>query len=68
MKRAFVAETLEHFLPDDPQADDLKRKDFIVGSRLADRQITSRTFLEFVIDRYRTAMPLMQFLAESVGR
>ncbi len=53
--------------PDDPLADDLKRKDFIVGSRLADRQITSRTFLQFVIDRYRTAMPLMQFLAESVG-
>jgi len=54
--------------PDDPLADDLKRKDFIVGSRLADRQITSHDFIESVIDRYRTAMPLMQFLAESVGR
>jgi uncharacterized protein (TIGR02453 family) len=53
--------------PDDPCADDLKRKDFIVGARLADRRITSRTFLAFVIDRYKTAMPLMQFLAESVG-
>jgi uncharacterized protein (TIGR02453 family) len=53
---------------DDPLADDLKRKDFIVGSRLADRQITSHGFIEFVMDRYRTAMPFMQFLAESVGR
>ena len=52
----------------DPLADDLKRKDFIVGSRLADRQITSDGFIELVIDRYRAAMPFMQFLAEAVGR
>ena len=36
--------------PDDPLADDLKRKDFIVGSRLADHQITSHRFIDFVID------------------
>lgn len=54
--------------PDDPLADALKRKDFIIGSQLADRQITSHGFIELVIDRYRTAMPLMQFLAASVRR
>ena len=42
--------------------------DFITGSRVADRQISSQGFIEFVIDRYRTAMPLMQFLAESIDR
>jgi uncharacterized protein (TIGR02453 family) len=53
---------------DHPLADVLKRRDFIIGSRVADRQISSQDFIEFVIDRYRTAMPLMQFLAESIDR
>ncbi len=56
------------FDPDDPLADDLKRKDFIVGSRLADRQIVSNNFIEFVIDRYRAALPFIRFLSESVSR
>jgi uncharacterized protein (TIGR02453 family) len=51
----------------DPLADDLRRKDFTIGSPVADRQITSRHFIEFVIDRYKTAMPVMQFLLDSVG-
>ena len=50
-----------------PLVDDLKRKNFIVTSRLADRQVTSNDFIKVVIDRYRTAMPMMRFLAESVG-
>jgi len=54
--------------PSDPLADDLKRKDFIVGSRVADRLITARNFIDSVIDKYRTAVPFMRFLAESVGR
>ncbi len=54
--------------PSDPLADDLKRKDFIFSSRLADRQITSKDFIDSVIDRYRTAMPFMRFFVESVGR
>jgi uncharacterized protein (TIGR02453 family) len=54
--------------PDDPLADDLRRKDFIVSARLADRHVTSRGFIEFVIDRYKTSAPLMLFLADSIGR
>ena len=54
--------------PGDPLADDLKRKDFIIGSRLPDRQITAPDFITYAIGRYRIAMPLMEFLAESVGR
>lgn len=54
--------------PSNPLADDLRRKDFIVGSRLADRLITSKNFMDAVIDKYRTAVPFMRFLAESVGR
>jgi uncharacterized protein (TIGR02453 family) len=53
---------------DDPLAVDLRRKDFIIGSPLTDRQITSRRFIELVIDRYKTALPLMQFVLESVER
>lgn len=55
------------FDPDHPSAADLKRKDFIVGSRLDDREITSRDFVASVIARYKTALPFMRFLAESVG-
>ena len=51
-----------------PFAADLRRKDFIIESPLTDRQIASRSFLELVIERYKTAMPLIQFLVESVGR
>jgi len=47
-------------------ADDLKRKDFIIASPLANGQVTSKDFIDTVIDRYRTAMPFMRFLAESV--
>lgn len=54
--------------PNDPLADDLKRKDFIIGSRLADRQITSKDFIDFVIRRFRIAVPFMRFLGESIGR
>jgi uncharacterized protein (TIGR02453 family) len=56
------------YAPGHPLADDLRRKDFVIGAPLTDRQIASRSFLELVIERYNTAMPLMQFLVESVGR
>ena len=56
------------YAADHPLADDLRRQDFIIGSPLTEPQIASRSFLELVIDRYKTAMPLMQFLVDSVGR
>jgi len=48
--------------PDSPVAEDLKRKDFIFGSDLTDRQVTSKELLALVVERCKTAMPFMRLL------
>ena len=48
--------------PDNPVAEDLKRKDFIFGSDLTDRQVTSKELLALVVERCKTAMPFMRLL------
>jgi uncharacterized protein (TIGR02453 family) len=53
--------------PDHPLIDDLKRKDFIGGAALPDRDITSKTFFDDFADRCRRAEPFMRFLCDAMG-
>ena len=53
---------------DSPVADDLKRKDFVIGSKLSDREVASGGLLDMLLTRCRAAMPYMQFLFEATGR
>lgn len=55
------------FDPASPVAADLKRKDFIFTSGLADRQVTAADLREQLVARWKSAMPFMRFLLDSVG-
>ena len=55
------------FDPDHPLIEDLKRKDFIAGTRLTQKQITSDHFLDDFIDNARRGARFMKFLCEAVG-
>jgi uncharacterized protein (TIGR02453 family) len=55
------------FAPDHPLIEDLKRKDFIGGARVADRVVTSDGFLTAWGDLCKAATPYMRFLTEAVG-
>lgn len=52
---------------DHPLIEDLKRKDFIASTRLAEKDVTSNHFLEDFTDNCRRAVPFMKFLCEAVG-
>lgn len=49
-----------------PLIDDLKRKDFIAGTRLTQKQITSDHLMEDFVDNARRAKPFMKFLCDAV--
>jgi uncharacterized protein (TIGR02453 family) len=55
------------FPPDHPYVDDLKRKDFIGGARLTDRQVMSDSFLTDFTAMCKTASPFVRYLTEAVG-
>lgn len=50
-----------------PLIDDLKRKDFIASTRLAQRTVTSGDFMATFTDHCRRAIPFMRFLCDAVG-
>jgi uncharacterized protein (TIGR02453 family) len=50
------------FAADAPHADDLRRKDFIAGCNLADRDVLSRGFAADVAARFASAAPFVAFL------
>jgi len=52
---------------DHPLIADLKRKDFIASTRLAQRQITSDHFMDDFTDRCKRAAPFMRFLCDALG-
>jgi uncharacterized protein (TIGR02453 family) len=52
---------------DHPLIEDLKRKDFIASTRLAQRQVTADTFMRDVTDNCKRAVPFMRFLCEATG-
>ncbi len=55
------------FDPDHPLIDDLKRKDFIAGNNLTQKQVTADGFIEDYTAMCKAAGPFMKFLCEAVG-
>lgn len=55
------------FPADHPMIEDLKRKDFIGGARLTDRQVTGDALLLDFTKMCKTASPFMRYLTEAVG-
>jgi len=55
------------FDADHPLIEDLKRKDFVAGTRLTQKSVTSTDFLDEYAALCHTAVPYMKFLCEAVG-
>jgi uncharacterized protein (TIGR02453 family) len=53
--------------PDHPLAEDLKRKDFTVGLRLADKEVLRRDFLNHTLVTFRKMAPFVEFLSRAIG-
>lgn len=53
--------------PEHPYLDDIKRKDFVAGTSLTQRDATSATFLDDYADLCARAKPFMGFLCSAVG-
>ncbi len=51
---------------DHPLIEDLRRKDFILTRPLDEDAVTAAGFLEFCIDRFASARPLLRFLGRAV--
>lgn len=55
------------FDADHPLIEDLKRRDFTAGTPLAQRTVTSSSFIDDYTELCRTASPFMEFLCKAVG-
>lgn len=55
------------FDPNHPFVEDLKRKDFVVSTRLTDEQVCSGTFLRDYVAVCRKATPLIEFTTRALG-
>lgn len=55
------------FDPDHPHIEDLKRRDFTAGARLAQRQVIGEDFLFEFTAMCKTATPFLRFLSSAVG-
>ncbi|MDH3224357.1 MAG: DUF2461 domain-containing protein [Gemmatimonadota bacterium] len=53
--------------PEHPLIDDLRRKDFIAGSRMTQKDVTSPDFLKTFAARCRAAGPFQKWLCGAVG-
>jgi uncharacterized protein (TIGR02453 family) len=52
---------------DHPFADDLRRKDFIAGTSLTQKQVTSHGFVDEFTGLCREGAPMVRFLCEALG-
>jgi uncharacterized protein (TIGR02453 family) len=52
---------------DHPMAEWLKLKSFVVSHYFTDEEVKSKNFMKTVIDRYKTAKPLNDFLKEAIA-
>jgi uncharacterized protein (TIGR02453 family) len=52
---------------DHPQAEWLKLKSFVVSHYFTDEEVKSKNFMKTVIDTYKTAKPLNDFLIEAIA-
>ncbi len=50
-----------------PLIEDLKRKDFVIGARLSDREVLRNDFLDHFLSMISGADPFIRFLSRSVG-
>ena len=50
-----------------PLIDDLRRKDFIAVSPLTRQQVLTNDLIETLVQRIRSARPLMRFLCDAIG-
>ncbi|MGH8928216.1 MAG: DUF2461 domain-containing protein [Acidimicrobiia bacterium] len=55
------------FDPEHPLIEDLKRKDFVAGTRLTDKTVTSDRFLNDYLAMNKAAVPFLRFLTRAVG-
>ncbi|MEN8113086.1 MAG: DUF2461 domain-containing protein [Actinomycetota bacterium] len=55
------------FDPDHPLVEDLKRKDFIAGSKLSRKSVTAPDFLEHYAGMCRNAAGYVEFLTKALG-
>jgi uncharacterized protein (TIGR02453 family) len=55
------------FAADHPFIEDLKRKDFATMTRLDDRRIASTSFLDELVDAFKTGSPFIKFVSKAVG-
>jgi uncharacterized protein (TIGR02453 family) len=54
------------FDPEHPFADDLRRKDFVVGTNPTNKQVTSPDFIAYATEIYSAMAPFMAFLAAAL--
>ena len=52
---------------DHPLLADLKRKDFIAGCDLKDKDVANAAFIDLVSERFASTKPLMLFLCAAMG-
>lgn len=52
---------------DHPLADWLKLKSFVVSHSFTDEEVKSKNFMKAVIDAYKTAKPLNDFLKDAIA-
>ncbi len=53
--------------PEHPFIVDLKRKDFMVGSQFSEKEACSPHFMENLVESFREANPLMEFLMSALN-
>ena len=53
--------------PAHPFIEDIKRKDFVIGSALTDADVCGADFRDVALDRFRSAAPFIEFLSKAAG-
>ncbi len=53
--------------PNHPFIEDIKRRDFAVGSPLPDGQVCSPDFMEMLLEAFRASAPFTKFLTQAMG-
>jgi len=51
-----------------PLIEDIKRKDFYLGSEMSEKEVTSNKLFAAVLEKFRDAAPLAEFLSTAVGK
>jgi len=68
---AMVGESLKRpppgYHPNHPFIEDIKRRDFAVGSLLPGGQVLSPDFMEVLLEAFRASAPFTKFLTQAVG-